>query len=148
MNRALNLRTRLIATTLLVGIAGAALMAAVEVKNSNHELMRSKLTHAQTAMEGLALEDYEKIKSSGKELILISQQAEWTTLKSPRYHQLAGEFRGAVQKMVDMAEEKNLDGATLSFLQVTMSCVECHKLVRSSEKVAMLSPAFSDELIR
>jgi hypothetical protein len=32
--------------------------------------------------------------------------------------------------MVKMAKDKNLDGAALAYVQLTMSCVNCHKYVR------------------
>ncbi len=121
-------------------IACAALaigvMAAAEVKTDRTDLMQQKLNHAQTAIEGLALENFSKIEKSGRELLLISEQAQWSKSTSPKYIQFAGEFRSNVTKMIEAAQAKNLDGATLSFMQVTLSCVECHKVVRSGEKIA------------
>lgn len=113
------------------------IMAAVEKKDSEHDLMQQKLTHAQTAIEGLALEDFGKIEKSGQELLLISEQAQWAKIQTPKYAQLSGEFRANVTKMIEAAQSKNLDGATMNFMQVTMSCVECHKVVRSGQKVAL-----------
>ena len=64
----------------------------------------------------------------------------WThcSHNSPRYGQLSSEFRWNAEKVAQMGDAKNLDGATLSYVQVVMSCVECHKLVRGGETTAGL----------
>ena len=117
-------------------LAAAGIMAAVEKKDSTHDLMHQKLVHAQAAIEGLALEEFDKIEKSGRELLVISEQAQWSKIQTPKYNQLSAEFRSNVAKMIESAQSKNLDGATMNFMQVTMSCVECHKIVRSGQKVA------------
>ncbi len=117
-------------------MVGAGIMGAVKTESGHDALMLKKLQHAQNILEGLALEDFDKIKTGGKELLIISQEAQWRKIQTPKYNQLSVEFRSAVDKLVAMAEAKNLDGSTLQFMQVTMSCVECHKLVRDSQKVA------------
>ena len=32
------------------------------------------------------------------------------------------------------AKAKNLDGATLAYVRLTMNCIECHKYVRDHKK--------------
>jgi cytochrome c556 len=39
-------------------------------------------------------------------------------------------FRYAVEDVRKEAEAKNIDGVTLAFNQMTLSCVNCHKLLR------------------
>jgi hypothetical protein len=39
-------------------------------------------------------------------------------------------FRFASNELVRLAEEKNLDGASLAYTQMTISCVNCHKFLR------------------
>lgn len=127
--------TRVVGVLGLMGLAFAAGVG-IAADSEDDALMRSKLVHAQTILEGLALEDYAKIRSASDELILISRTAQWEKGQSPRYAQLASEFRAATERTARMAENQNLDGATLGFLQATMSCVECHQLVRGKDKVA------------
>jgi hypothetical protein len=43
-------------------------------------------------------------------------------------------FRSANKSLVRMAQEKDLDGATLAFMQLTQSCVQCHKVLRDPGK--------------
>ncbi|MBC8351207.1 MAG: cytochrome c [Planctomycetes bacterium] len=39
-------------------------------------------------------------------------------------------FEFSVNELVRNAEDKDLDGATLAFTQMTISCVNCHKELR------------------
>ncbi|MBI1783661.1 hypothetical protein HYR69_00830 [Candidatus Sumerlaeota bacterium] len=129
----------LVGVGVAVIIGGLTVKSRAEVKPAEKEtsdLMKKKLQHAQALLEGLAKEDYAKIRDNAKELTSISLDALYTKKHSPQYNQLSSEFRYATEKVVKMAEEKNLDGATLSYMQVVMSCVECHKLVRGQEETA------------
>ena len=93
--------------------------------------MQVKLTHSQAVLEGLTTEDYGQIAKHPQALSLLSMEASWNVLQSPQYAQRSADFRRAVNAMTQAAEKKNLDGATLAFVEVTLKCVECHKYVRS-----------------
>jgi hypothetical protein len=43
-------------------------------------------------------------------------------------------FEFADRELIRAAREENLYGATLAFTQLTISCVNCHKIVRSVPK--------------
>ena len=47
------------------------------------------------------------------------------------YAQQADEFRRIVDKLEKAAKAKRLDGAALAYVDMTMSCIECHKHVRT-----------------
>jgi cytochrome c556 len=122
----------------LAGIAlfaGLRAIAAPKVEADTKALMRKKLQHAQAILEGLTLEDLKKVKAGADELNLISLEAQWLTAHSPRYNQLSSEFRVAVDKVASAADNGNLDGATLAYVKVVTSCVDCHQVVRGAEKV-------------
>jgi hypothetical protein len=94
------------------------------------ELMQSKLKHSQKVLEGLAVGNFETIASHAEDLIAVSKQAEWRVLKTPQYEMRSNEFRRAADELVKHARAKNLDAATLSYVEMTMICVKCHKHVR------------------
>jgi cytochrome c556 len=100
-------------------------------------LMQRKLKFAQTVLEGLAINDFDKIGDSGQELLAISKLAEWKVVKTPRYSNYSNEFQEIAEKLVKAAKEKNLDGATLAYLEMTSSCVKCHKHVREVRMVRL-----------
>jgi hypothetical protein len=92
--------------------------------------MEAKLKHSQEALQGLAIEDFDKIAASAQKMSLLSQAEQWQVLETPEYVQRSAEFRREADALRDAAKKKNLDAATLAFVKVTMNCVECHKYVR------------------
>ncbi|MBI1830814.1 MAG: hypothetical protein HYR84_05110 [Planctomycetes bacterium] len=113
--------------TLLVGaFVGNEIYAQVRLQ----QLMIEKLTNAQKLLEGIALGKYDKIEKHAVELIRISKTAEWLANKQPRYEQFSNDFVRAAETITRKAKEKNLDGVTLAYFDLTMSCVRCHQYVR------------------
>jgi hypothetical protein len=101
--------------------------------HSRAEFMRTKLEYSKKALEGLALEDYETIARSARSLRLLSQAAEWEVPTIPNatdYVVFTREFQQLSDEMARKAKEKNIDGATLAYLRLTLNCVNCHKYVR------------------
>lgn len=94
--------------------------------------MRKKLAASQSVLEGLALEDFDLIAEGAKQLRVMAGAAEFMVYNDELYVEHADDFRRIVNKLAVAAKEKRLDGATLAFVDITMSCVECHKHVRST----------------
>ncbi len=95
--------------------------------------MRAKLAHADHVLEGLAIEDYEMIERAAQELSLASLDSNWQVLQTEDYVRQSAEFRRSCDALKKAAQEKNLDGATLAWVEVTLKCVQCHKYVRDAE---------------
>jgi cytochrome c556 len=56
----------------------------------------------------------------------------WMVLKTPEYQQRSNEFRRSVDAITNAARKKNLEAATLAYVDATMNCVTCHKYVREN----------------
>lgn len=93
-------------------------------------LMQQKLHHAQSLLKALALEDYESIAKDARALHQISVQADWESVPNKDYGLYGDKFRDAASKVEKAAEESNLDSAAWQYMQVVVTCVECHKAVR------------------
>ena len=107
---------------------------------STREFMRDKLELSQRVLEGLAIEDYDLIIAKGTKFSAMSKEADWRVFANPDYDQQSILFRRQVDALTRAARDKNLDAATLAYVRVTMSCVDCHKLVRG-KLVAELKPS-------
>jgi hypothetical protein len=95
------------------------------------QLMVIKLQSAQKLLEGIALNKFDKIEKEAEELVRISKTAEWLAAhKTPRYEQFSNEFQRSAENIIKKAKAKNLDGVTLAYFDLTMSCVRCHQYVR------------------
>jgi hypothetical protein len=118
---------------LALGLALAALSGHAEQPKKADRvaaLMQKKLEHAQKVLEGLALNDFDRITRNADDLMTLSKQAEWKVLKTPQYEVHSNEFRRITEEMIKSAREKNLDGAALNYVELTLTCVKCHKYVR------------------
>jgi hypothetical protein len=106
-----------------------------EEPKKEEPLMQRKLRHAQKVLEGLAINDFDKIGDNAQELLNISKLNEWKSIKTPRYGTYSNEFQENVEKLIKNAKDKNLDGATLAYVEMTTTCVKCHKHVREVRMV-------------
>lgn len=97
------------------------------------QFMRQKLEFSKRVLEGLVLEDYDAISKSARALKMLSQAAEWEVPTIPNaneYISLTTEFQKLTDALRETAKGKNIDGATLAYLRLTMNCINCHKYVR------------------
>lgn len=118
---------------LLVTLASLGLFAVRSYSQPSGNLsdfMRVKLKHSQNVLEGLTTEDFDMIAKNAQDISLLSQAAEWQVLQTEAYAARSAEFRRTADELTRAAQEKNLDEATLKYLDLTMKCVDCHKYLR------------------
>lgn len=125
---------------LLLAIVAVAVMPAFAAHEDNETasqqdeqtkaFMRAKLTHSQQILDGLTTENYDKIAKSAQALSLLSNESTWNVFQTEEYIRMSREFRESTMRLRDAAHDKNLDGATLAYFEVTLSCVRCHKYTR------------------
>jgi cytochrome c556 len=96
------------------------------------ELMRKKLQYAQKVLEGVAINNFNMIMDNADGLMQISKETEWQVLKTPRYEVQSNDFRRALESLQEKASQKNTDGVALGYVELTLSCVRCHKYVREA----------------
>ena len=113
---------------LLLGLPWSG--SAQKQPSSLAKLMQEKLGSSKMLLEGIALGDFNKINRSAETLIQLSKTAEWFVYKTARYELHSNEFRRAAETILQKARDQNLDGVTLAYFDLTMSCVRCHQYVR------------------
>jgi hypothetical protein len=104
------------------------------------QLMAKKLASAKTLLEGIALADFKKIRRSAEDLNQLTKTEEWHAIKTPRYDMFSNEFRRAAEGIIQKAQARNIDGVTLSYFELTMSCVRCHQYVREVREARRPGP--------
>lgn len=92
-------------------------------------LMEAKLKNSQLLLEGMALADFAKMTRAAEKLLHITKTDEWMVINSKRYEALSNEFQRSVETVLQKARAKNLDGVALSYFDMTMSCLRCHRYV-------------------
>ena len=127
-----------------LGLAGLALAATFLAargqepkRRTRAEFMQMKLEYSKKVLEGLTMENYETIFKNARALKTLSEAAEWEVLTIPNvgeYIVFTTEFQRLADELAKKAREKNMDGATLAYIRLTMNCVNCHKYVRQVAK--------------
>ena len=119
------------ATTLAVIVLSFAGRA--QAQDRLAAFMQAKLTHSEKTLEGLAKGDFELIAKHSQAISLLCEDELWAVLQTPEYLERSKEFRRNVNAITEAARKKNLDGATLAYVNATLNCVSCHKYLRDTK---------------
>ncbi len=114
-------------------VAIAGLLVSQRFTSAQPELknvMKVKLSHAQSILEGLAMEDFNKVKSGAQNLSALSKADAWNVHKTPEYVKFSKDFQELADALVKDAAAKKLEACTLDYVQLTMLCVKCHTHTR------------------
>jgi uncharacterized secreted protein with C-terminal beta-propeller domain len=99
------------------------------------QVMRVKLLRAQALLQALTLEDFKSIQENAESLVRISKATEFLrAYKTEEYEFQARVFQKAAETLAAKAKEKNIDGATLAYVDMTVSCVACHNHFRGRKR--------------
>ncbi len=74
------------------------------------------------------------ISLNAKTLQGLTQAEDWFQSDTTEYQAQLNIFKFANDELVRLAGEEDLDGASLAYMQLTLSCVNCHKHLRDREK--------------
>jgi hypothetical protein len=118
----------LVAVALMAVLAGSACGAEEEEKMSFW--MKKKLAYTEGILVGLTSEDFEAIGKNARSMNALGYFEKWVRAGSAEYSSQLKIFKNANERLIRMADEENLDGAALAYVQLTLSCVNCHKVVR------------------
>jgi hypothetical protein len=131
-------RTMLTPVVVMAAGVGLWLAQADDPKdNPRTKLMKQKLVHAQKLLEGLAIQDFTILERNSDDLGMLSKKAEWQVVATPEYARYSEDLRRHCADIAAAAKKKNIDLATLGYLKLTTTCVECHKHLRET-KIARL----------
>jgi hypothetical protein len=142
---------RLILTLIALAALVVPFRAVGQDKGDRDELlakmMQKKLKSAHLVLDGVAVGNFKQMESGGEELIRLAKSETWQLIRSPNYEIHSADFVRATEKLVKKAKEKNMDGAALAYVEMTLSCVRCHQYVREHRRDARL-PSLPNLLAR
>jgi cytochrome c556 len=118
----------LFAVVTIACVAEFPSQAAGQEKLSN--FMKVKLDHAQKTLEGLSKADFDLIVKHSQAISLLCEDELWMVIQTPEYRERSKEFQRSINAITDAARKKNLEGATLAYVDATLKCVSCHKYIR------------------
>lgn len=106
--------------------------AQAENQSGIKEVMQQKVACSMQVLVGIALEDYSLITKNAENLVTLSNKTNWYSRQVPEYELFLNEFRRNAQQLLKAGQQKNVDAASLAYVQMTLSCVSCHKFIRKS----------------
>jgi hypothetical protein len=127
---------RLFTLPLRLACAGALLLAAgvwpvpIQAQGTAlSRLMRQKLEHSQVMLAAVVTSNWAELESHSQALVKLTSDPAWTALKTPEYARYSEAFVRAAQDVIDAAKRHDMDAAPLGYVQLTLSCVQCHRYV-------------------
>jgi len=112
----------------LMGASGSAMPQTT----ATGRLMREKLTHAQRLLEALTTSNYALLDQESTALMKITNELGWMALKTPEYRRQSDTFLRAAEDLQAAAKKRDLDGAAMNYVALTMSCYQCHRYIKDA----------------
>lgn len=94
--------------------------------------MKLKLDYSQKILQGLAEGDFDRIAQNAEAMQAFNKFESLLRRRPPGYVAQLELFKDANAELIKQANRENLDGATLAYTQLTLSCIHCHKRLRES----------------
>lgn len=129
------MNTRFLLAPLILALlfAGTKLTCVQAEKESGvKKAMRQKVAYSQQVLVGITLEDYKLIANNAEKLVELSNRTNWFSRQVPEYELFLNEFRRNARQLKEAGQQRNLDAASRAYVQMTLSCVSCHKFIRKS----------------
>lgn len=134
----------MVAVAVVLVAAGAWLTAAEQqraVPKPKHDeklaaMMLAKLASSQKIVSGLVSEDFAEIRRGAEELNRICEATEWTGHNDQIYSHHRIELKRQSQKLIKLADDRNLDGAAFTYMHSLTTCISCHQYCRDVLKIA------------
>jgi hypothetical protein len=99
-------------------------------------LMRAKLSSSQKVVEGLMAGDFAMIRKGGEDMQKICDSSQWRQADNQVIVHYRAELRRSAIKLVQQAEEKNLEGAAYTYMHTMTTCINCHQYSRDVLRLA------------
>lgn len=129
------MNSRFLLAPLILSLLSAGIKstyAQADKESGVKEAMRQKVAYSQQVLVGITLGDYGLIAKNAQKLVELSNKTNWYSRQVPEYELFLNEFRRNTHELMEAGQQKNLDAASLAYVQMTLSCVSCHKFIRQS----------------
>jgi len=123
--------TALVFMTSSVAFSEAAKKSSTSSPKSNlQEFMSSKRFHMGELFDGVLNKKFDKAIEEAKVLMMLSKASTWQQIDSPEYKRHSELFQESLRFFIEKAEAKSVEGVSLGYVRLSMSCLHCHHEVR------------------
>jgi hypothetical protein len=103
-------------------------------KSTLQEFMASKRFHMGELFDGVLNKNFEQAAEKAKVLMMLSKASTWHQIDSEDYKRHSNLFQESLRFFIEKAEAKSVEGVSLGYVRLAMSCMHCHHEVRWAGK--------------
>jgi hypothetical protein len=92
-----------------------------------HGVMRQKLAHSQAILGAVVTSDWATLDRESQALFKATQDPAWVVMTAPEYLRYSDAFMNALHRLILASANKDLDTAAEAQIELTRSCVQCHR---------------------
>lgn len=92
-----------------------------------NRVMRQKLAHSQAILGAVVTSDWATLDRESRALAKATRDPAWIVMTAPEYLRQSDAFTNALQRLIEASVRKDLDAAADAQLELTRSCVQCHR---------------------
>lgn len=96
--------------------------------------MKKKLDYSQNILAGITAEDFDKITDNARAMKGLGKFEAFVRSRNAAYTRQLQTFEEINDEIIRQADNDNVEGAALAFTQLTINCVNCHKVLRQHAK--------------
>jgi hypothetical protein len=90
-------------------------------------VMHKKLEVSQKILEAMVTSRWSDLEMRSRDLEDLTNDPAWMVLLAPEYATHSSAFRKSVRALHDAAAKRDLDATPKAYVEVTLSCVDCHR---------------------
>jgi hypothetical protein len=95
--------------------------------SATDRVMRKKLEISQKILEAVVTSRWADLEARSRDLEDLTNDPGWAVLKNPESAKHSRQFRDTVRALHAAAAARDLDATPKAYVEVTLSCVECHR---------------------
>lgn len=130
----MNLNIRLAAAVLLIAITTGPTPSAQAPRLK--QVMRAKLDHSQRILEGVVTSNWQLLETESRQMALVVRDPAWQSLVMPEFTRHTEAFLRATDDLTEAAKSRDLERASLGFISLSTSCVNCHRYLARARIVS------------
>jgi len=96
--------------------------------------MKKKLDYSQNILAGITTEDLDMIADNARAMKGLGKFEAFVRSRNAAYTRQLQAFDDINDEIIRQADNDNVEGAALAFTQLTVNCVNCHKVLRQHVK--------------
>jgi hypothetical protein len=116
--------------SLIALTAALAWLAASQTEREmkpSEEIMWKKLDLSHSALDAIALDDFEALEAYASDLVALSAAGELNIGDRESYRQKSRAFRDAALALGKAARDRESEAAALAYVDLTLRCLSCHR---------------------